>query len=65
MLEEGFDKVAIFANKDRVTHMARQLRSGRWTSKLGPLEDVEHDLHAVESKTYGRVVKILKRTITP
>jgi hypothetical protein len=60
--EEGFDKVALFADETPlVTHMARQLPNGRWTSKLGSLEDVEHDLRAVESADYGQVAQILKR----
>src|SRR5437879_4179528 len=44
-LEEGLEKVAIFADESgRPTHAARQLRSGVWTSKLGRLEDIEHDI---------------------
>jgi len=43
------------------THAARQLENGRWTSKLGELEDIEHDLHHLASGAYGAVVQILKR----
>jgi hypothetical protein len=35
-LEVGYEKVALFAIGSKVKHMARQLRSGSWTSKLGP-----------------------------
>lgn len=28
--------------------MARQLPNGRWTSKLGEVEDIEHDLSDLE-----------------
>ena len=42
--EQGFEKVAIYAHTDGVpTHVARQLENGRWTSKLGDWEDIEHD----------------------
>jgi hypothetical protein len=35
ILEEGFEKVALFTRAGKPTHAARQLRSGAWTSKLG------------------------------
>lgn len=59
--EPGFEKVALFAGGAGPTHAARQLPSGRWTSKLGRREDIEHDLHAVGGEAYGAVVLILKR----
>ncbi len=61
--EAGFEKVAIFANGAAPTHIARQLPTGRWTSKLGQREDIEHDLHAVEGDAYGMVVRVLKRPL--
>lgn len=40
----------------------RQLPDGKWTSKLGALEDIEHDrLDALEGDDYGRVVAYMKR----
>ena len=34
--EDGFEKIAIYADPNKEpTHVARQLPSGRWTSKLG------------------------------
>lgn len=61
-LESGFEKVALFASDDGIpTHAARQLPSGRWTSKLGFLEDIEHGLGALEGDLYGRVVQVLRR----
>ena len=45
------------------THAARQLRSGRWTSKLGQAEDIEHELRALEGAIHGAVVLILKRQV--
>jgi len=58
--EPNMEKIAIFA-ADTPTHVARQLPNGRWTSKLGELEDIEHDLHDLEGDVYGRVVVIMRR----
>ena len=61
-LEPGYEKVAIFVNSTGApTHAARQLRSGRWTSKLGRAEDIEHDLDALEGDAYGLVAVVMKR----
>jgi hypothetical protein len=64
--EAGFEKVALFGRPDgRPTHAARQLPSGKWASKLGKSEDIEHDLRAIEGDVYGRVVRIYRRpTVT-
>jgi hypothetical protein len=63
-LEPGFEKIAIFADHTGPQHAARQLASGRWTSKLGELEDIEHRLRDLEGSEYGRVVEIMKRPIS-
>ena len=63
--ETGYDKVAIFADvAGRPTHAARQLPTGRWTSKLGQAEDIEHDLRALEGDVYGAAVLIMKRPVS-
>jgi hypothetical protein len=63
--EPGSEKVAIYAKPDlRVQHAARQLSNGRWTSKLGDLEDIEHLLDGLSGAQYGAVVQILKRPLT-
>lgn len=60
-LEPDFEKIALFADDQGVpSHVARQLPSGRWTSKLGLLEDIEHALHDLEGTAYGSVVLVLK-----
>jgi hypothetical protein len=60
--EPGFEKVALFADeRARPTHAARQLPSGRWTSKLGALEDIEHALSDLEGSDYGKVSVFMKR----
>lgn len=63
-LEQGYKKVALFADDSGIpTHAARQLPNGKWTSKLGPEVDIEHALNGVEGPTYGKVVKVLKKSI--
>jgi len=56
-LVAGAEKVAIYADSFReVRHVARQLSSGWWASKLGDLGDIEHaTLELVECGLYGRV----------
>jgi hypothetical protein len=45
-----------------IEHVARQLRSGKWTSKLGDWEDIEHDdPYALECEDYGKIAKFMKR----
>ena len=66
-LEHGYEKVALYArrneNNDLVpTHAARQLRDGRWTSKLGSQEDIEHlEVENVNGPSYGSAVKFMRR----
>jgi hypothetical protein len=62
-LEPGYEKVALFALAGKPKHAARQLPSGRWTSKLGPREDIEHALHDLTGMAYGSVVLVMKRPV--
>jgi len=63
-LEEGYEKIAIFTDsRDIPTHAARQISSGRWTSKLGRLEDIEHELMGVAGSAYGKISVVLRRPI--
>src|SRR4051812_40036029 len=39
-VEPGTEKVALYARDGAPTHAARQLPDGRWTSKLGTMEDI-------------------------
>lgn len=64
--EDGFTKVAIYMDQEGPTHVARQLESGWWTSKLGTLEDIEHDtLEILEGGAYGKAIVFLKRRTVP
>jgi hypothetical protein len=62
--EAGWEKVALYATADGApAHAARQLSGGRWSSKLGRGQDIEHDLRALEGADYGKVVQILRRRV--
>lgn len=62
--EPQVEKIALFYNRNGApTHAARQLSSGRWTSKLGRSVDIEHELNALEGDVYGRVAEFLKRPV--
>lgn len=64
-LEPGFEKIAIYVDlSGRPTHVARQLRDGQWTSKLGKREDIEHQrFDALIGSDYGFPVRFLKRPV--
>ena len=62
-IEPGYEKIAIYSKRGgELTHVAKQQANGRWTSKLGTAEDIEHDaLDALRGTTYGDPVLFLKR----
>jgi hypothetical protein len=61
-LEPGFEKVALYGIGSEYTHAARQLPHGKWTSKLGKAEDIEHDTpEDIAGGIYGAVMAIMKR----
>jgi hypothetical protein len=68
-LEDGFEKIAIYKKNNDFKHVARQLPNGKWTSKMGDFEDIEHTtLEAVEGYlykfyTFGKVSFFMKRKI--
>lgn len=62
VLEPGFTKVALYASGTNYTHAARQLPDGRWTSKLGKWEDIEHDTpDDVAGGAYGTLAQFMRR----
>jgi hypothetical protein len=63
LLEPGFEKIAIYVDAHgEPTHVARQLGSGQWTSKLGKSVDIEHAFDSLDnSKLYGSIARILRR----
>jgi hypothetical protein len=60
-VEPGIEKIALFCKDGKPTHAARQLEDGTWSSKLGNLEDISHNLSGVEGDCYGRVAAIMAR----
>ncbi len=63
-LEEGYEKIAIYTKNGEPTHAAKQLNTGIWSSKLGPMEDVSHSLKAMADGLYGDVKQFMKRQNT-
>jgi hypothetical protein len=61
-LQPDLEKVAIYAKNGKPTHVARQLPSGRWTSKLGDHIDIEHATPgALAGNHYGHPVQFMER----
>lgn len=61
-LERGCLKVALYGSRALYTHAARQLPTGKWTSKLGRGEDIEHDTpEDITGGVYGNVMGFMKR----
>lgn len=64
-LENGFEKVAVYAKAGLWTHASRQLPNGRWTSKLGEGEDIEHNSpDDLSGDLYGAVHCIMRKRRT-
>lgn len=63
--EPGREKIAIYGDEREAQHVARQLSSGEWTSKMGVLADVSHpDPRAVEAPLFGTIQVIMSRPTT-
>jgi hypothetical protein len=68
-LENEYQKIAIFVDEEGLpAHMAKQLPNGKWSSKCGDLEDIEHDLEALvgeDSKRegYGTIACFMKKKL--
>ncbi|EKD24113.1 MAG: hypothetical protein ACD_81C00106G0005 [uncultured bacterium] len=60
--EQGFEKIVIYVNmSNEPTHAARQLQSGKWTSKLGREYDISHDFESLNGDIYGMPAVCMKR----
>ena len=63
-LEPGMEKIAIYIGEDQETsHVALQLPSGEWTSKLNKLEDIRHRTldELISPPEYMAVAKFMSR----
>ena len=67
-LEDQFEKITIYTTRKfgikEPTHAARQLPNGKWTSKLGPQEDIEHSApESVNGPVYGSPEVYMRRPL--
>jgi hypothetical protein len=63
-LEPGVEKVALYADSFmQVTHAARQLTNGKWTSKMGEQFDIVHALTGLDGGPYGAIGCVLQRIL--
>ena len=61
-LEDGYEKVALYAKGVSWTHASRQLPTGQWTSKLGRGEDIIHPTAQIlEGREYGLISCFMRR----
>lgn len=61
-LNAAHEKLALYGTTMFYTHIARQLPTGTWTSKLGGSVDIEHDSpHDVAGGVYGEVLMYMQR----
>ena len=64
-MEKGFQKIALYVKDGIPTHAARQLPTGKWTSKLGRDIDIEHDFPEVlNGADYGVASIFMKKEIS-
>lgn len=59
--EDGYIKIAVFAKGGKPQHAARLIHNDVWTSKLGPQEDIEHSLEALNGSIYGKPVLFMRK----
>jgi hypothetical protein len=65
-LEPEFERIVIYTLNGIPTHAARQIENGKWVSKLGPWEDIEHNTaKAVEEYIYGKATAYMKKKRNP
>ncbi len=62
-LVDGVEKIALYLDDEgEPSHAALQQPDGRWSSKMGTWEDIEHDsTTCLEGGTYGQVALFLER----
>ena len=62
-LDTKHKNIAVFEDQGRFKHVCRQRNSSIWTSKLGPKQDIDHQLEAVSGKAYGIPTIYLQKNI--
>lgn len=62
LFDPALGKVALYAKSDLWQHASRQLPDGKWASKLGPDEDIEHDTpECLCGDSYGTIRCIMRK----
>jgi hypothetical protein len=66
--EEGYEKIVIYEKDGKPTHAPKQTPDGKWKSKLGSWEDIEHNsTEAVETwagvGNYGKAKLYMRRPL--
>jgi hypothetical protein len=60
--DDKYEKIAIYGLEDEFLHVAIQLQNGKWSSKIGEYEDIEHNsLKAVGGGRYGYPIIFMQR----
>jgi hypothetical protein len=61
--EAGYAKIVLYVNdNNQFLHVAKQLPSGKWSSKCGGESDITHSSpELLEGNTYGQVWKYMRR----
>lgn len=60
--EEDYTRIALFAQNGLCSHACRQISNNLWTSKMGPLNDIQHSSpQTLEGDFYGKVHCYMKR----
>jgi hypothetical protein len=59
--EEGFLKIALYADNRSFQHVAKQLRDGTWSSKAGRLHDLRH--HELEALHPAGIMRNARPTV--
>ncbi len=63
--EHGFKKIAIYVGENgKPSHAARLLSPTQWTSKLGRLYDIAHEIGGVSGTSYGQIAVFMKKSHT-
>jgi hypothetical protein len=61
-LKIGYDKIAIYCDiKGEPKHASKQLSDGKWSSKLGRMEDVSHTVFSMSDGFYGNITTYMER----
>lgn len=64
MLEDGYEKVALYEEQGMWTHAALQTTTGRWRSKMGQGPVIEHsDPESLSGGIYGNPTMYMRRVV--